>query len=63
MNHKLQETCKKAKYKHVQTQTISKSEQYFLENEPNKPNKQNDIFIKLQLLIISSIENEKANID
>ena len=59
MNHKLQETCKKAKYKHVQTQTMSKSEQYFLENEPNEPNKKNDIFNKLQILIISSIENEK----
>ena len=59
MNNELQETRKKAKYKHVQTQTISKSEQYFLENEPNEPNKKNDIFNKLQILIISSIENEK----
>ena len=60
MNHELQETRKKAKHNHVhvQTQTMSKfiCEQYYLENEQNEPN---DIFNKLQKLIISSIENEK----
>ena len=60
MNHELQETRKKAKHNHVhvQTQTMSKfiCEQYYLENEPNESN---DIFNKLQKLIISSIENEK----
>ena len=63
MNHELQETRKKAKHNHVhvQTQTMSKfeCEQYYLENEINEPNEPNDIFNKLQKLIISSIENEK----
>jgi len=56
MNH---EPYKRAKYSHVQTQTQTQTqsefecEQSFLENEPK------DIFNKLQILIISSIKNEK----
>lgn len=73
---------KKVKYSHVQTQnvqtqTISKSEQYYLENElkdiiqkqimPKSGqyylyNDLKDIFNKLQKLIISSIENEKQKL-
>jgi len=58
MNHEPQHvTSKRAKYIHAYTQTQTESEfvceQYYSENEPK------DIFNKLQILIISSIKNEK----